>query len=104
MQVDFRYLTSDYCYLEAILPDGFEEQLIEPQNMPANWRSNPPNPATQELGSSWIQGNKSLVFRVPSAVLPQEHNFLVNPNHPLFSKINFVNKKELQIDARVFDL
>jgi len=36
----------------------------------------------QQAGESWIQAGESLTVRVPSVVIPEEFNVLLNPNHP----------------------
>jgi RES domain-containing protein len=37
---------------------------------------------TQKLGSEWFKGGSALLLRVPSVVVPSEHNFVLNPAHP----------------------
>ncbi|MEO5924239.1 MAG: RES family NAD+ phosphorylase [Bryobacteraceae bacterium] len=44
---------------------------------------------TQGLGSRWAAGKVTAVMSVPSAVIPHERNYLLNPAHPDFAKIKF---------------
>lgn len=69
---------------------SFSDSLIEEidaDEMPANWRKSPPPAALQRLGDAWLAAGKSAVLRVPSAVVPTESNYLLNPAHPAFKKI-----------------
>jgi len=65
-----------------------ENQLIkqvEVNKLPTNWRTFSAYPALQELGSRWYTGQESLVLKIPSAVIPQEYNYMINTEHPDFS-------------------
>jgi len=47
--------------------------------LPSGWHSN--TPTTQTLGNAWLDKSKSLCLRVPSALLPHAHNYVINPRH-----------------------
>jgi RES domain-containing protein len=55
------------------------------KDMPKNWRKMSANAALQELGSKWYVSNQSLILQVPSVIVPQEFNFIINTNHPDYS-------------------
>lgn len=52
-----------------------------------DWNSRPISPSTRAIGDQWIKEQRSAVFRVPSIVVPDEYNYLLNPTHPDFAKI-----------------
>lgn len=54
---------------------------------PPGWQEFPPPPATQEIGDEWIASLRTAVLAVPSTIIPEETNFLLNPAHPDFVKI-----------------
>lgn len=54
--------------------------------LPKNWKDYPPPEKLKELGIDWLKSQKSIALRVPSAVVETEFNYLLNPQHPLFSK------------------
>ena len=60
---------------------------------------------TREIGSDWIDSQKSLALKVPSIVNKHEYNFLINPFHSDFNKkLNFASKKdvkEIELDPRL---
>lgn len=47
--------------------------------LPSGWQAN--RPTTQMLGNAWLDGNESLLMKIPSAVLPESFNYLINPRH-----------------------
>jgi RES domain-containing protein len=53
------------------------------------------------IGDEWVRKNRSLVLKVPSLIIPEEYNYLVNPDHHLFSKIKIKGKKEFSFDSRL---
>lgn len=56
--------------------------------LPANWDSWPPLETTMAFGDAWLVETKSAVLKVPSALIPAESNFLLNPQHPDFAQIS----------------
>jgi hypothetical protein len=44
---------------------------------------------------------KHLVFRVPSAVIPQEYNYLINPVHPGLAQCEVLQVEDLAYDVRI---
>ena len=72
------------------LPINFDESLLDilpAARLPADWASEPPRSSTQALGDQWVKQARSVVLQVPSAIIPSEPNFLLNPTHPSFRKI-----------------
>jgi RES domain-containing protein len=82
---------------------NFDERLLEevPDKLPPNWRTFPAPPELQQLGDDWIRSNSSAVLRVPSAVLANESNYLLNPLHKIFSKIAVKGPTPLDLDPRL---
>jgi RES domain-containing protein len=54
----------------------------------------------QTIGSNWIGEGKTAVLKVPSIIIKQEHNYLLNPQHPDFKLIKLVGVEEFGFDAR----
>jgi RES domain-containing protein len=57
---------------------------------------------SQFLGSEILKSKKSLLIKCPSAVIHQEHNYLINPEHPDFKKANIKDKTDFFFDERLF--
>lgn len=78
--------------LVTVLPRG---------KLPRNWSSLPISNQTQEIGKTWLQKGKSIILKVPSSVVPNDGNFVINPLHPDFAKIKIGSPQPLKIDPRV---
>jgi len=67
-----------------------EERLIrevEISELPRNWRANPAPVGLSRFGDDWVAGGVSAALRVPSALVPGENIFLINPAHADFRKL-----------------
>lgn len=59
---------------------------------------------SQGIGEDFLKENQSLCLKVPSAIVSQENNFLLNPSHPDFKKIKIVGSELLELDKRLIVL
>lgn len=71
------------------------------KKLPKIWRKIEAYPDLQEIGSSWYHSQKSIVLKVPSAIVPQEFNFIINFKHPDFDKIKLLESIDLNWDSRI---
>lgn len=70
--------------------------------LPANWKSVTSYPELQQLGSDWYRTRKSLLFKVPSALVQNEFNFLINTKHPdFFQKVSIQSTENFEWDNRL---
>ncbi len=84
----------------------FNESLVEsilPATLPADWTAEPPLHSTQRLGSRWATQSRSAVLAVPSAIIPQEVNYLFNPLHPDFMKVRLGYPMDFAFDRRLIE-
>lgn len=61
----------------------------------------PASSETKKEGDQWVKNSKSLLLKVPSIIIPNEYNFLINPMHNDISKVTISNKVKLLIDSRL---
>lgn len=57
---------------------------LDAQTLPANWREDPAPTETATIGDEWLESNASLALSLPSAIVPRETNYLINPGHAEF--------------------
>lgn len=95
-------LPEDLVSLEARLPDDVRVEWIRPERLPGNWRNYPAPAVLQEIGSEWIRSGRSLVLAAPSAIIPFEHNVLIQPRHPEFSRIRIGKPQPFRLDSRLW--
>ena len=88
----------------VVLPVTFDESQViicGEDDLPEGWDARPYGPASQQVGDEWIRSEKSLVLRVPSVVVPEEYNYLINPEHPDFGELEFGEPRPLDPDPRL---
>ncbi len=82
----------------------FEAPLIEKvavDHLPVDWRTEPPALSTKVLGDRWIREKRSAILQLPSAIIPGEVNYLLNPAHPDFGKIQIGDPEAFNFDPRL---
>jgi RES domain-containing protein len=82
----------------------FEPALVEVfpvRTLPADWRSEPPPPATKLIGDAWARDMRSALLQLPSVIIPGEPNYLINPAHPDFKKISLGKPEPFAFDPRL---
>ena len=75
---------------------------IESSGLKNNWRDDPEY--TRYMGDEFFKQKRSLILRVPSAVIQEEYNYLANPLHPDFKKIKIIKTKSFWPDERLFKI
>jgi RES domain-containing protein len=76
-------------------------QLLDPSQLPRDWQAEPPPQALRKIGDDWIRSASSPVLQVPSAIIPAESNFLLNPIHEKFAILAIGKPQPFQFDARL---
>ena len=82
-------------------PDSLIE-TISTRNLPKDWRQEPPPPSTQQFGDAWVRESRSAILAVPSIIIPEELNYLLNPAHRDFKKISIGKPADFFFDPRLF--
>lgn len=95
-------LPDDFMMVEIELPDELEITTLDLKELPKRWNVFPYNLATQDFGDEFVRAAKNAILRVPSAVVPGDHNYLINPKHPDFSKIRISRIENFPLDNRLF--
>jgi RES domain-containing protein len=94
-----RHLPACVLY-EVVFADALVEVLDE-RSLPRDWDAFPAPSSTRSLGDRWVQETRSVVLRVPTVVTRGEHNFLLNPLHPDFARIEIRPAEPFPWDPRV---
>jgi RES domain-containing protein len=85
---------------------GFEVdvRLVEtlaPGRLPRSWRTVEGVPLTQRLGDEWLAAGRMLALAVPSTIVPEEKNYVLNPAHPAFAKLAVGTPTPFVLDPRL---
>ena len=78
-------ISSQYKLLIILISDESFIKEIDIRDLPENWKSIEAYIELQEIGSKWYHSNESLVLKVPSSIIPQEFNYIINTKHPMFA-------------------
>jgi|SRR5690554_871206 len=74
---------------------------VDITKLPRNWHLLENKYVTQELGSDWYVNKSSPILRVPSAIIKEEYNYVLNTLHPDFSKIKIESVEDFNWDIRL---
>ena len=94
-------LRAHYVLIPARLPPDLPETRIDAEQLPGNWRTLGARDVLHAIGQAWLQGTQTAVLNVPSAVVPAERNYLLNPRHRDFDRITLGEPQSLQTDTRL---
>ena len=99
VHVPLGILPKDYQLIHIEIP---ENDFLEIKRLPKDWQSFPHSNSTQMIGDKFLKEHKHLVFKVPSAAVQGEFNFLINPRHKNFNQIKIVKIENFNFDERLF--
>jgi RES domain-containing protein len=93
-------------YRVMVISVADEDHLISQvhlRDLPSKWREIAAYPTLQQIGSDWYTRQESLLLKIPSAVIKQEYNYMINATHPDFStKLGLVRTEDYFWDDRLF--
>ena len=76
-------------------------ETMTPRRLPRSWRTVDGMRLTQRLGDEWLAAGRMLALAVPSAIVPEESNYLLNPMHPAFAKLKIGPPVPFVLDPRL---
>lgn len=68
--------------IRAFLPEDVAMSEVDVSSLPQDWQQPAAYPVLQNIGKRWLQEQQTPVLKVPSAIIPVEFNYLLNPQHP----------------------
>jgi RES domain-containing protein len=95
--VDPDLFPDDLVLAQFDLPESAEQTRVV--DLPARWTHN--EAGTRRIGDQWRQDGASCLLIVPSAVLPEESNFLLNPEHPAAQSLRLIRRRPFAFDPRL---
>lgn len=93
---------TDLVLATAEVPDDLSRERVEVRDIPASWREAAAPLELARLGDEFAQRGDHCILIVPSALAPSENNWLVNPQHPEYEKIDIHEPEALNYDPRMF--
>lgn len=93
-------VVGDFCQIAIEVPEGSICDLKQ-EDLPDNWRESPSPDILKAFGNRFIADHKYLMLKVPSVLVPDESNYLINPAHPDFKQIRILVKSKIRFDERL---
>lgn len=90
----------DYRIIRVEFDDGWVERLTLAA-LSSDWNMEPPPLSTRQLGDDWARSSRSAILAVPSVIIPDETNYVLNPAHPDFKKIAIDEPAPFTFDPRL---
>jgi len=94
-------LTKAFDLMTIECPDDIKIKSILLADLSINWADYDQMPQTQKTGADWIRGNASAILKVPSTIVEDEVNYLLNPEHPDFKFISVIKRQPFVFDGRI---
>lgn len=91
---------SDLTMFELELPDTLEIAAVSAAELDPAWRR-PRSELCRRIGDAWIARQAAPVLAVPSAIIPEESNYLVNPAHPESTRVQLRDRAPFEFDPRL---
>ncbi len=89
--------------VEIDVPDDIwmAAEVATARSLPVGWDAEPPGMVSITFGTAWVSQNRSAIVLVPSVIVPEEQNALVNPGHPDAGRITARKVRKWLYDPRL---
>lgn len=101
MLVQDEPLRARYVMIEVRIPKTVTIEWIKPLDLPPDWRDMAAREKLQAIGTDWARKQRTAVLAVPSAVIPAEMNYLLNPLHADFRRIKIGKPQKFETELRL---
>jgi RES domain-containing protein len=101
VHVDIEDVPDDLVALGIDVPDEAPAERLEAERLPEGWNRVIDHPACVEAGDRWVAAGAALLLWVPSALIPEEENVLLNPAHPAAEGVDVGYSRRFVFDPRL---
>lgn len=91
-----------FACIRAEIPKDLSIERIELSQLPDYWRNIPAPISLALMGDRWLAEGSTAVLMVPSAIIPTEYNYLINPLDRDFSRITIHASQPFYLDPRMW--
>jgi RES domain-containing protein len=101
VNLDSSLAPSELVFIAVDVPDDIIT-VVKLADLPSNWKDYPAPDDVKDIGIEWIVKKTSAALVVPSVVMPEESNLLVNPEHADFGRIKIGKPTKFTFDGRIW--
>ena len=102
VHVDIDTVPDELVAILAEIPDTLTMETIKIESLPREWRRYPAPEVLKDIGTAWAKRGSSALLAVPSAVIPVERNYLLNPAHGDFKRVRLQKPVPFRFDVRMW--
>ena len=92
-------IPDDFCIIIIDAPDDVFE--VDVNTFPPNWNAYPEPEILKRTGDFFLKQNEHLLMKVPSAIVREEYNYLINPQHPKITRVKIIKVEPFTFDERL---
>jgi RES domain-containing protein len=92
----------DLVLVTADVPGDLPIKRISAEALPSHWRRSPAPSELARIGDEFVRRAEHCILIVPSALAPNENNWLLNPQHAGFRRVSVSKVEPLSYDPRMF--
>jgi RES domain-containing protein len=100
VRTDMQTIPLTYHLIKIDIPDDVQPLSVTAAKLKTTWKDD--IGYSQWMGDEFIKLNRQLLLKVPSAIVEEENNYILNPEHPDFKKVKIAAVKKFQFDKRLF--
>ncbi|WP_017729693.1 RES family NAD+ phosphorylase [Nafulsella turpanensis] len=93
-------LSASFVMMVLELPGKLPVTTITRAELPQDWKLESSHQLTQPMSPVWYEAGETLLLKVPSAVVPEEYNVVLNARHPDFSRVRIREREPFRYDHR----
>lgn len=96
-----RLLTNNFILITIHIPDNPSILDVPAEVLEPGWDGYAHLPSIQQYGTRFLKEKKYLMLKVPSAIIKQEFNYIINPLHEQFSACQVTDIQSFSFDERL---
>lgn len=100
VHADRRRFEREYVAFKLTIPEQLVLELRK-EDVPADWQVRAVSEGARRIGDAWLAAQASVALAVPSVIVPEERNYLLNPEHPQFTELTIEPSQPFRFDVRL---
>jgi RES domain-containing protein len=99
LELDDLSFPRQYQLLKVKGPEAATKESVDASTLPVNWQDD--MAVTARIGDVWLRRRSSALLEVPSAIMPETSNWLLNPEHPDTAQFSIEWHHRFSLDGRL---
>ncbi|MCO6475374.1 MAG: RES family NAD+ phosphorylase [Phaeodactylibacter sp.] len=101
VRLDPNLLPDNLKLITIEIPGDLPVEVLSKEALPRNRKNYPAPSELAKLGEKWVLSQKTLALKVPSVIIPEEFNVLINPLQTNFNQARIIEIEDFSIDGRL---